>query len=137
MPQAIYALLSSPLPNKSAAAKRALSSFGTKVAFASCAMAPTTAKKFTSDKHLAQGLECSACHGEGPKKPVTGAKCLECHESFDNVAKRTQDMDPNPHDNHQSMQGISCIECHKGHHPDVVFCQQCHGDMKLTRNSKK
>ena len=99
--------------------------------------APTTAKKFTSDKHLAQGLECSACHGEGPKKPVTGAKCLECHESFDNVAKRTQDMEPNLHDNHQSMQGISCTECHKGHHPDVVFCQPCHGDIKLTRNSKK
>jgi fumarate reductase flavoprotein subunit len=93
--------------------------------------------KFTANKHLKQGLDCTACHGDGPKKPVTGDKCLECHESFDNVAKRTQDMEPNPHDNHQSMQGISCTECHKGHKTDVVFCQQCHGDMKLTRNSAK
>lgn len=93
--------------------------------------------KYTANKHLKQGLDCTACHGDGPKKPVTGSKCLECHESYDAIAKRTQDMEPNPHDNHQTMQDISCTECHKGHHTDVVFCQQCHGDMKLVRNSKK
>lgn len=93
---------------------------------------------YTSGKHIAKGMDCTACHdGDGPKKPVTGEKCLSCHQSFDEVAKRTQDMDPNPHDNHQTLQNISCTECHKGHTKDVVFCQQCHGDMKLVRNSKK
>jgi hypothetical protein len=92
---------------------------------------------FTSNKHLDKGLDCTACHGEGPKKPVKGEQCLSCHQSFDEVAKRTQDMEPNPHDNHQTINNIDCTECHKGHKPDQVFCQQCHGDMQLKRNSKK
>jgi fumarate reductase flavoprotein subunit len=92
-------------------------------------------KPFTADRHVARGMDCAGCHGEGVKKPVKGDKCLTCHESYDAVAKRTKDMDPNPHDNHQTLAGIDCTECHKGHKQDEVFCMQCHSDKKFARNT--
>lgn len=94
------------------------------------------AKHFTADKHVAKGLDCAACHGDGPKKPVHGAKCLECHTSFEEVAKKTTDIKPNPHANHiVESSDLECTECHQGHKADVVYCANCHSGLAFKRNS--
>jgi fumarate reductase flavoprotein subunit len=92
-------------------------------------------KPFTADRHIAGGMDCAGCHGDGEIKPLQGDKCLSCHESYDALANRTTDMNPNPHDNHQTMTGIDCMQCHKGHKPDVVLCERCHSDIKFARNA--
>lgn len=93
---------------------------------------------FTSDRHLAQGLQCSDCHGEGKKQPVRGDKCLECHQSFEEVAKRTEDMKPNPHSNHiTESTDLDCTNCHKGHKQNEIYCVTCHKTMTFNRSAKK
>ncbi len=95
---------------------------------------PQQTKPFTSNRHLALGLQCADCHGEGKKQPVKGDKCLECHQSFEEVAKRTQDVKPNPHSNHITEDGdIECTQCHQGHKADVVYCATCHKGMTFKR----
>ena len=93
-------------------------------------------RPFTSDRHLASGLKCEDCHGEGKKQPVKGEKCLECHQSLEEVAKRTQDIKPNPHANHITANvDLDCTECHKGHKANVVYCDTCHKGMTFKRAS--
>ncbi|MGA2673583.1 MAG: cytochrome c3 family protein [Terracidiphilus sp.] len=94
-------------------------------------------KPFTADRHGSRGLECASCHGGGEKKPVSGAQCLTCHESIEEVAKKTADIEPNPHDNHETVGGLDCTECHKGHKQDVVLCRQCHTAMKFERKGNE
>jgi fumarate reductase flavoprotein subunit len=85
---------------------------------------------FTADRHLARGVECNQCHGEGEKIPVTKEQCLSCHVSYAVVAKRTKSLEPNPHDSHQGE--IECNQCHKGHKADENFCKSCHKDGTFT-----
>jgi fumarate reductase flavoprotein subunit len=93
-------------------------------------------KPFTANRHITAGLECKSCHGEGKKQPVTGDKCLECHTSFEEVAKRTQDMKPNPHENHiTESTDLDCTKCHQGHKADVVYCTNCHTGLTFKRSS--
>jgi fumarate reductase flavoprotein subunit len=94
-------------------------------------------KPFLGERHVANGLECSACHGEGEKKdPVKSDKCLTCHTSFEEVAKQTMDWNPNPHSNHVVESGdVECTSCHHGHKPSEVFCHSCHADMKFERKA--
>jgi fumarate reductase flavoprotein subunit len=101
------------------------------VSFPAAFSQPT--RPFTADRHRARGLECASCHGGGEKKPVGGAQCLTCHESIEEVAKKTADIEPNPHDNHETVGGLDCTDCHKGHKQDVVLCRQCHTAMKFER----
>jgi hypothetical protein len=91
-------------------------------------------KKFTADRHKAAGLECQSCHREGTKKPVESDQCLTCHESFEAVAKRTKDLNPNPHDNHIT-QNAECTQCHHGHKADDNVCMSCHSSMEFKRKS--
>jgi fumarate reductase flavoprotein subunit len=85
---------------------------------------------FTADRHLARGLVCEQCHGSGEKKPVTKEQCLLCHVSYARVAKRTKNLDPNPHDSHQGE--IECNKCHSGHKADASFCGTCHKETSFT-----
>jgi hypothetical protein len=42
-----------------------------------------------ADRHISLGLKCSACHGEvAEKKDVTTDQCLNCHRSYEEVAKK-------------------------------------------------
>lgn len=81
-----------------------------------------------SEQHIAAGLECASCHGpEETKRPVEGDKCLECHTSFEEVAKRTTGLKPNPHANHYVDTGVAeCVGCHLGHQPRTLLCTECH-----------
>jgi len=94
-------------------------------------------KPYLSDRHVAKGMECKSCHGDTtPQKPVETAKCLECHKSFDEVAKKTADMSPNPHSNHiVDSQDLDCTSCHHAHKANELYCSQCHADMEMQRNS--
>lgn len=85
--------------------------------------------EFLADRHVARGVQCSACHGK--TMPVKGAKvdqkaCLACHKSLDDVAKLSEQkgIDPNPHYNH--LVGMNCLECHRGHQQGVNQCGTCH-----------
>ena len=91
-------------------------------------------KKFTADRHKTAGLECLSCHAEGAKKAVESDQCLTCHESFQAVAKRTKDLNPNPHDNHIT-QNAECTQCHHGHKADDNVCMSCHSSMEFKRKS--
>ncbi|WP_288594900.1 cytochrome c3 family protein [uncultured Sutterella sp.] len=53
--------------------------------------------------------------------------CLKCHVSYKALAKKTADLEPNPHFSH--MGEVNCVECHK---PDAdakkpeAMCNDCH-----------
>jgi fumarate reductase flavoprotein subunit len=93
-------------------------------------------KPFLADRHGTLGLECSACHGEGEKKAVKSEKCLECHTSFEEVAKATKDLNPNPHQNHVVESGdAECTSCHHGHKANEIYCRTCHEKMTFERKA--
>ena len=111
------------------------------LATAACLVAAEAARKAPDGKpRTGQEIyrqQCASCHGGGEKKPVSGAQCLTCHESIEEVAKKTADIEPNPHDNHETVGGLDCTECHKGHKQDVVLCRQCHTAMKFERKGNE
>lgn len=94
-------------------------------------------KPYMSDRHVTKGMECKSCHGDAnPQKPVETAKCLECHKSFEEISKKTEDMSPNPHSNHiVDSQDLDCSSCHHAHKANELYCSQCHADMEMLRNS--
>ncbi|MDR3763178.1 MAG: cytochrome c3 family protein [Acidobacteriota bacterium] len=80
---------------------------------------------FLADKHMANGLDCEACHNNRPKtKPVKTAQCLTCHESYEKLAVRTKGMDHNPHAGH--FIDLDCTQCHHGHKASENYCDSCH-----------
>lgn len=92
--------------------------------------APGTGHGFLIDKHIAAGLNCSACHAESPpaKAPDTAA-CTKCHGSYSDIAAKTAQDQPNPHASH--LGDIPCASCHHIHQASVTYCAQCHNfDMK-------
>lgn len=93
-------------------------------------------KPFLSDRHIATGLTCGSCHGDAdPKQAVATDQCLQCHQSFQDLAKKTVDMMPNPHSNHLvDSSDIECSFCHHGHKANEAGCAKCHADMVLSRD---
>ena len=82
---------------------------------------------FTANKHEKEfGVSCIECHEvkKPSKAPETDAKCISCHGGYDDLAKVTEKVDPNPHKTHFS--DIPCMECHKVHSPSVNMCKSCH-----------
>lgn len=95
--------------------------------------------------HMALGQDCASCHGDDLADQVAAISadgepelastyyvdtetCLSsgCHESWESLAKRTEDLgDYNPH---ESIHGTieNCNECHKGHAEQVDICGECH-----------
>jgi hypothetical protein len=94
-------------------------------------------KPYLSDRHVTLGLKCESCHGEAsPTKAATTAQCLQCHGSFEALAKKTADMEPNPHSNHiVDSSDTECSFCHHSHKANEVGCNQCHGGLSFKRNS--
>jgi fumarate reductase flavoprotein subunit len=94
------------------------------------------AKPATADRHKANGVECAGCHGTGKKEPATSDACLSCHQSFEEVAKRTAALTPNPHSNHfVSESDVECTSCHHGHKADENACARCHRGMTFERKT--
>lgn len=78
-------------------------------------------------------LPCSTCHdGKVPTKPGKD-KCLACHGSYEQVAKRTEKMNPNPHFSHRGEP--DCANCHSMHGKSRLECNDCHTfDIKMKGN---
>jgi fumarate reductase flavoprotein subunit len=94
------------------------------------------ARPATADRHKANGVECAGCHRTGKKEPVTSDACLSCHQSFEEVAKRTAALTPNPHANHFIKDNdVECTSCHHGHTADEVACARCHRGMIFERKA--
>ena len=56
---------------------------------------------------------------------VTKNQCLKCHVSYEELAKKTASLSPNPHRSH--MGAVNCEECHKADaEKPVLMCNQCH-----------
>ena len=80
-----------------------------------------------ADIHKKSGISCADCHQT--KKPKEGAKvrneqCLSCHESYDELAKKTAKLQPNPHYTH--LGNVRCSDCHSGHKQSHLMCNDCH-----------
>lgn len=75
-------------------------------------------------KHQQKGVTCEQCHGT--KNPAAAAKaksCMKCH-SYADVAAKSKNLNPNPHDSHAGE--LRCTLCHKEHSQSVNYCRECH-----------
>ena len=56
---------------------------------------------------------------------VTKEACKQCHGSYEQLAKATENLEPNPHKNH--LGDVNCTECHKADKakPELM-CNDCH-----------
>ncbi len=56
---------------------------------------------------------------------VTKNQCLKCHVSYDALAKKTENLEPNPHFSH--LGAVNCEDCHKADKakPELM-CDSCH-----------
>ncbi|MGA8615906.1 MAG: cytochrome c3 family protein [Xanthobacteraceae bacterium] len=94
-------------------------------AFAQSPPAPGSGHGFLIDKHVAAGLNCSACHAESPpSKAPDSSACIKCHGSYADVAAKTAQDQPNPHASHLGQ--IPCTSCHHVHQASQTYCAQCH-----------
>lgn len=92
---------------------------------AGTAAAAGTTDHFLADRHVERGVKCESCHVNGDtSKPVRKAQCLACHKSYEELAKKTANVHPNPHFNHYGER--DCTTCHKGHQQSTLSCSQCH-----------
>ncbi|MGE5553406.1 MAG: cytochrome c3 family protein [Betaproteobacteria bacterium] len=107
---------------------RTLAAFVVCCAVASAAapvLAETAKPQFLADKHIAAGLTCASCHGQGKPASVPTTTCLSCHGSYQELAKKTASLRRNPHDSHYP--DLECDSCHHGHRAQEDFCGTCHG----------
>ena len=106
--------------------KSAIAALFTAAALGLCATSVSAAGQFTADRHVAKGMTCETCHKDGTPAPgarVSKDTCKSCHNPAD-LAKKTEKLEPNPHYNH--LGDVSCVECHKGHQPSTLMCNDCH-----------
>ena len=78
-----------------------------------------------ADRHVARGLECASCHkpAPAPGAVVKQDACKTCH-SYDDLAKRTAKLEPNPHYTH--LGDVNCVECYRVHLDLHLMCNDCH-----------
>ena len=95
---------------------------------------PTPAHKLNADIHKEQGITCMDCHETEPKKAVTRDKCQQCHGTYADIAKRTENLEPNPHYNHTI--DLDCNDCHHQHRPMEIYCHNCHKDLAFIAKPK-
>lgn len=92
----------------------------------SCFTFAADSPKYLADRHAAKQVPCEACHGKGtPNGQIQMDNCLKCHGgTYEKLAAQTDGGDINYHDTHMGQ--INCIECHQGHKPSRLVCDQCH-----------
>ena len=84
-----------------------------------------------SKLHLSKGLTCGSCHKESAPQEgstVDNDRCLSCHGSYEELAKKTQkaEKSDNPHSSHQGK--LECSRCHAGHSKTKSYCLECHSN---------
>ncbi len=79
--------------------------------------------------HKKQNLQCIVCHEEAvPTGPSKQFKCVSCHGSAEDMAKKTEKMGKrNPHFSIHFEAALPCEECHKEHKRPYNYCTEpCH-----------
>ncbi|MHB8068870.1 MAG: cytochrome c3 family protein [Desulfobaccales bacterium] len=85
--------------------------------------------------HMRNQVTCTSCHGSNlPNAGDTVEKdrCLVCHKSYEDLAKKTKPAkfpERNPHKSH--IGEIDCALCHKAHKPSASYCLECHQEYKM------
>lgn len=85
------------------------------------------ADKPLADRHSHYGAQCATCHANN--MPATGTRvkneaCLACHGSYEKLAEKTKNDEPNPHRTH--LGNVRCSDCHSGHGTPRLICNDCH-----------
>lgn len=80
--------------------------------------------------HEVLDFDCKTCHGEpiGDNYGiVTTQKCLQCHKSYDALAKRSGHLgyDDNIHAS-PHYPDMDCNICHSSHKKSTNYCAMCH-----------
>ena len=73
------------------------------------------------------GTNCQLCHTVA--EPVTAPdtrSCSNCHGTPEDVAKRTEKLEPNPHNSPHWETELPCDTCHKEHGQSEFYCKNCH-----------
>lgn len=100
--------------------------------------------------HFQAGVQCKDCHdypvsaefasginflvgnysvgkdGELLKVQYDDQMCLDCHISYAFMAKATDFLYRNPHNNHNGE--LECRTCHMSHEAQIDFCSGCHSN---------
>lgn len=82
--------------------------------------------------HKKLQFECVMCHSKAEEnvyKKLETNDCLTCHKSKEAVARRTEFMDvnhTNPHNSLHDGLDLDCHECHSEHKPSKNLCSFCH-----------
>ncbi len=84
------------------------------------------ADKPLADRHFNYGAQCATCHAT--KMPATGTRvknetCLACHGSYEKLAEKNKNEEPNPHRTH--LGNVRCSDCHSGHGTPRLVCNDC------------
>ena len=69
---------------------------------------------FTASAHAAAGKTLAEIHGAAfPEASgwVKKDQCMKCHGSYEDLAKKTAGLEPNPHRSH--LGAVNCQDCHK------------------------
>lgn len=69
-------------------------------------------------------LSCQTCHKDGKFAAPSQKTCLQCHQSYEALAKKTAGGKFNPHDSH--MGRVECTQCHGMHKKSHFICHDCH-----------
>ena len=96
-------------------------------------------------KHADQQVACTSCHGSDMAAKPTKETCLQCHGSYEDLAKKTEKFNyvsrmknpktgevkehvarVNPHDSYHFGMDLSCNECHSEHKASRNDCSTCH-----------
>lgn len=87
-----------------------------------------------SHLHQLQEVSCGDCHGSGQAQPLEMDKCLECHQSGEEVAKLTvpqNKVQHNPHESPHYGTELDCVLCHHAHAKSENYCAQCHDEKRV------
>lgn len=68
-------------------------------------------------------LKSSPMHANLPETAQM-KDCLQCHQSYEAVAKKTENLTPNPHSSHRGEP--ECTNCHKVNAKPHFECNDCH-----------
>lgn len=81
---------------------------------------------YLDHKHALKEIGCVVCHAAPiPKEGLSKEQCLECHGSYEEVAKKAPIHVMAIH-SHFSDQEVECNSCHKAHKKSVLICNECH-----------
>lgn len=76
----------------------------------------------------AGGKTLGEIHGAAWPQEAGWAKkdtCLGCHGSYEALAKKTANLEPNPHMSH--LGAVNCQDCHKADKAEPeLMCNSCH-----------